>query len=246
LTKGDFDELLIWKIEDVDDVCRLTNDQKKTLSLAGQRDIKRLLNRVDGFRSKLQSAEFDDQLGEMMLEFAEIRRAQSSRVFERNSLFAKAQERALTPEQLAKLTADPTVASSPWIEDFGAARRLAGKLGRPILICFHAMSPPCRQLEETLKTPKIAQTVHRSFVGVSIDIYQKPTSPLLHEYNITSVPCVLVLNADGAPVRRTEGFESEEKLLWALRTSQNSVQRPTEDRKVNDSTRDGNGPSEQK
>ncbi len=91
---------LLRKIERIDDLFRLTPEQKKKLELAGQGDIKRFLNH---HQEQWEAAHLGGQLGVVM----EWRKASlmvqsyPQNLFDDGSLFAKTLAKTLTPGQRA-------------------------------------------------------------------------------------------------------------------------------------------------
>jgi hypothetical protein len=97
-------------VESVDRVCRLTDAQKQKLKLAGRGDIKRLSDRIEDLRERLQSRYFADENGRQLEAMARelsrigspLRREMELGPFGDGSLFAKTLRTLLTPDQAAE------------------------------------------------------------------------------------------------------------------------------------------------
>jgi hypothetical protein len=98
------------KIESVDHICRLTDAQKQKLQLAGRGDIKRLMDRIEELRDRIESRDVEDgnlhQLRDLASELSRdgspLRRETESGPFGDGSLFAKTLRTVLTPDQAAE------------------------------------------------------------------------------------------------------------------------------------------------
>lgn len=93
------------EIRGLDQLCQLTELQEQKLKLAGQGDIKRLLDRVDAARRQLEPAAggpavLDNELWRLIYD---LRREMTDELFNESSLFLKVRERILTPVQSARL-----------------------------------------------------------------------------------------------------------------------------------------------
>lgn len=223
--RSQLNEFLSWKIDDMDGICHLTDDQRGKLRLAGHGDIARVLNRADDLRMKSDvkndTVEQDDLSG-WLQESQSLNRLLNVGLFENGSLFAKTQRRILTSEQLAHLETDATRSAPEWIADFGEAQELALKLNRPLLVHFHAKwCAPCGRMKKILRTPKVTRTISRSFVGVSIDVDQKAGMQAMRQFRVNNLPTELVVTPDGAVLCRSEGFDSDQTFLDKLLHFQN-------------------------
>ena len=219
-THAQLHESLTWKIEDVDEACRLTDDQKKKLHLAGQGDITRFLHRIDDLRKKSLSEQANAQLEDLLRESESLNRLLTAGLFEEHSLFVKTLRRFLVAEQLARLEVDATLSSPTWIDDFREAQDLALKLDRPLVVYFQAKwCGPCQQMGRVLKAPRVLRALRGKFIAVSIDVDHAGAKPLLRHYDINEIPSVLVLNADAVVVHRSKGLKSEHEFLGILHST---------------------------
>jgi len=205
-------EELSWKIEDVDTACRLTEVQKEKLRLAGQGDVKRFLDRIDGVQARLQSAQTSGEYDEIGNECDALKRLLKSGLFEEGSYFAKIRQSILTADQLAKLDAELPVEKLRWTEDLDEAKASAATQNRPVLIYVHAKwCGPCRQVERMMQSAVVRRYLCRKFVLVSLDVDKNPD--LAREFGIKSIPCQLVVTAKGELLARVEGLQEDESTF---------------------------------
>ncbi|HEY2251747.1 MAG TPA: hypothetical protein VGH74_11825 [Planctomycetaceae bacterium] len=101
------DTALERRVEAVDQICRLTDTQKRKLRLAGRGDIKQFLDRVEALRPKADQAQDDLQLCGNACFFgaAATRPARRPGLFENGSFFAKTLRTSLTDGQAAAFDA---------------------------------------------------------------------------------------------------------------------------------------------
>lgn len=98
---------------------------------------------------------------------------------------------------------------------FREAVEAARREHRPMVLEFHATWVSlCRQLEkETLQHPEVAKTLSGvRFVAVDTDQY----AGLASAYDVTSVPCVVLVGRDGYVADVLCGFEAPERFLARL------------------------------
>jgi thiol-disulfide isomerase/thioredoxin len=216
--RSQLDELLAMKIEYVDGICGLANEQKEKVELAGRGDINHLIDRIETLRKKSQSDESNAQVDDLLRENETLKPLLYS-PFEKPSLFSKTLRRLLTAEQLAKIEADGIVFSSAWMTDFSEARELARKHNRPLLVHFHAgWAAPCQQMRVILYKPQVIRFLHDQFVPVFIDVDHDGGKKLIQQYGIHSVPTDLMLASDGVVVNRSLGTKTEEGVMDMLRS----------------------------
>lgn len=209
------DEVLSWKIVEIDLVCHLTNGEKEKLRLAGRGDVKRFLDRVHELEGTLQSVSGPPQIDIVVREWDSLKKLMTSGIFEDGSLFSKTRRQTLTAEQMAKLETAAVDTSSTWMKDFQEAHALASTLDRPVLIHFSAKwCGPSRKLERVMESPAVLRVLRRKFVLVSIDIEQNPA--LVNKYKIDSIPCQLVVNTAGEVLCRSVGLKEELEFLHAV------------------------------
>ena len=215
--RSQLDELLWRKIAYLDAICELADDQKKKLQLAGNGDIKHVLDRIADVRTRSQSGQIDAQLDDLVRESDSLHRLLATGPFEKPSLFEKAQRRNLTAEQLVQLNADAMIFSSAWIDDFGEAQGLSRKHKRPLLVHFHAdWSAPCCQMKAVLYKPKVIRYLHDHCIPVFIEDGRDGAKRLMREHGINTIPADLLLDAEGLVISRWQGSRTEQSVLEML------------------------------
>jgi hypothetical protein len=91
------------KIDEIGNVCELSQLQKAKLSLAGQGDIQRFVSRVDDLKSKCQTGPVTQEEFRALSQSAQSLRAEYQQgLFESGSLFSKTLAASLRPEQTAR------------------------------------------------------------------------------------------------------------------------------------------------
>ncbi|MBI3864750.1 MAG: hypothetical protein HY290_22970 [Planctomycetia bacterium] len=112
--------LLEQKFDVVDAVCRLSDLQKRKLSLAGRRDIQRLFRRVEELRQGIKNSDAANPDVDWQAAWepraSELRDELSNGPFSEDSLFAKVLNHTLTPDQSARY------------EALGVIRRAGGEI----------------------------------------------------------------------------------------------------------------------
>ncbi len=216
--RSQLDELLAMKLEYVDGICGLTDEQKKKAELAGRGDINHLIDRIEALRTKAQSDESHAQVDDLLQENKALKHRLDD-PFEKPSLLAKTLRRLLTAEQLAKLEADEIVFSSAWMADFNEALELSRKHNRPLVVHFHAAwAGPCQQMRVILYKPRVIRFLHDHFVPVFIDVDQDSAKTVMRQYKIDTVPTDLALTPDGDVIGRWQGSRTEEAFMGMLRS----------------------------
>jgi hypothetical protein len=91
------------KLEYLQRTCGITEAQTKKLRLAGNADIKRLIDRLDADKRSFAIAKDDStQIAQLQSDVQELRDASGSSLLEEGSLFAKTLQKALSRKQFAK------------------------------------------------------------------------------------------------------------------------------------------------
>jgi hypothetical protein len=99
------DLLLSLRVEYLEQICGITEGQKKKLQLAGRGDIKRVFDRVETSRTTLKSSKDNEERNQIIRELSNLQGSLQNTFFERESLFSKTLKRILNQEQLAKYEA---------------------------------------------------------------------------------------------------------------------------------------------
>ncbi len=97
------DSLLTLQIDDVSRICKLSDAQKRKLSLAGHGDIKRFFDRVEEKRKKFNKVKQDqNKIGEIYQELLPLQAVLNSGLFGEGSLYAKTIRTVLSDEEDAQ------------------------------------------------------------------------------------------------------------------------------------------------
>lgn len=95
------DALLLLRIEDVVQACRLTEVQRQKLQLAGRGDIKRFFDRIEELRRKFQLVKTDqNRVGEILQEIQPLQVVFQTGPFGDASIFTKTLKTTLTSGQV--------------------------------------------------------------------------------------------------------------------------------------------------
>lgn len=120
-------------------------------------------------------------------------------------------------------------AGQGWSTDYEAAKTQAKAEGKRVLLEFHGSDwcPPCKKLnKEVLSTDEFRQLVEGKFILVDLDFPRKAANsqelrakngPVSDAYKVEGFPTVIILDANGKELGRTEGYASKEDFLKFLR-----------------------------
>ena len=98
--RSKLDARLTLQIDDVSRMCKLSEDQKKKLLLAGHGDIKRFFEQVEEKRKKFEKVKNDqNRIGEIYQELMPLQTALNSGLFGEGSIYGKTIKRVLGEEQ---------------------------------------------------------------------------------------------------------------------------------------------------
>lgn len=103
----------------------------------------------------------------------------------------------------------------PWRTDVAAAGVEARQAGKPVLLYFTASwCGPCQRMKRTTWGDATVDARLRSaYVPVKVDIDADPATA--QTYQISSVPTIVVLDADGNVEQQTAGaLPADEFLAW--------------------------------
>ena len=117
---------------------------------------------------------------------------------------------------VSRLTAAKEIV--PWRDDFAAAQAEARQTGKPMFLYFTAAwCGPCQQMKRTTWTDGDVEAALREYVPTRVDIDRR--TDLAMQYQVESVPQFVVVDGDGAVVKRnSEGaLPPEDFLGWLTR-----------------------------
>ncbi len=99
--------------------------------------------------------------------------------------------------------------SEVWHLDYTRAAAEAQKSGRPLLIHFYAdWCGPCHQMEaRVLNQPAVRNGLRNRAVAVKVNYDQR--ADLVSRFNVSLLPCDLLVGPDGEVLLRTTGYIDE-------------------------------------
>lgn len=107
-------------------------------------------------------------------------------------------------------------AAFTWVEDLEAGLAQAERTNRHVLVKFYATwCPPCRILDREVFTRQDVAESLANWVPVSIDVDKQ--GAVAARYEISSIPVILALGADGQVLARVHGAVSAEEFIQFVR-----------------------------
>lgn len=95
------ESLLRLQVEDLARACKLTDEQKTKLRLAGRGDIKRYFDKVEQQRRKYRNKQYDqNEIGQVFQEIQPLQAPLRTGVFGDGSIYSKTVRNVMTPEQV--------------------------------------------------------------------------------------------------------------------------------------------------
>jgi hypothetical protein len=96
------ESLLRLQVEDLARACKLSDDQKSKLRLAGRGDIKRYFDQVEQARRKYRNKQYNqNEIGQVFQEIQPLQAPLRTGVFGDDSIYRKVVRKVMTPEQVA-------------------------------------------------------------------------------------------------------------------------------------------------
>ena len=111
-----------------------------------------------------------------------------------------------TPDSSAATTAAQHAGDEiEWLTDLDAALAKSKETGRPVMVDFFATwCPPCKMLDAQTYSDSRVIEASKNWIMVRIDVDKNKA--LAQQYQISSIPTIVVLQPDGKEVNRTAGF----------------------------------------
>jgi thiol:disulfide interchange protein len=104
-----------------------------------------------------------------------------------------------------------------WLTELEPALAQARETGRPIMVDFFATwCPPCKMLDAQTYSDSRVREASKTWIMVRIDVDRNKT--LAQQYQISSIPTIVVLDSTGKETRRTTGFIPAEPMLSLLKS----------------------------
>jgi thiol:disulfide interchange protein len=116
-----------------------------------------------------------------------------------------------------RATGAPAPASSiAWRTDLDAALAEARSANKRVIVDFSAdWCPPCQAMKHDVwPHPQVASAVSAGYVPVLVDADNDTV--LAARYQVSSIPTILLLDADGRVVKRNNGFLPSSGMLRFL------------------------------
>jgi thiol:disulfide interchange protein len=116
-----------------------------------------------------------------------------------------------------RATGAPAPASSiAWRTDFDGALAEARSANRLVIADFSAdWCPPCQAMKHDVwPHPKVASAISAGYIPVLVDADRDTV--LADRYQVSSIPTILLLDADGRVVKRHNGFLPRSGMLRFL------------------------------
>jgi thiol:disulfide interchange protein len=103
-----------------------------------------------------------------------------------------------------------------WGGDLQEALGASRMAGKPVLLVLSATwCPPCQEMKRSVwSRTDVADLVHASYLPVHLDVDSEAGRTAGRQYAVDVIPTVLVLGADGTPVRGAEFMSAEQTLAF--------------------------------
>lgn len=107
-----------------------------------------------------------------------------------------------------------------WQHDMDTALDSAKAQQRPVLIVFGASwCPPCKRMKRDVwPDPQVAEFVEANFVPLYVDVDDRSQAELSKRYNVSSIPAVFVVDAEGKTLQQ-QAFMSAPATLDFLKSA---------------------------
>lgn len=120
---------------------------------------------------------------------------------------------------------DPSQDLVAWRGSFEQAVDEAKQADKPLFVVFSAeWCGPCNQMKAwVFSDTAISEYIEDDFVPVRIDLTHNEAAAvdLAQRYDVSGIPALLVLNADGIAVSQSAGYKSKDELMdWLTSAKQ--------------------------
>lgn len=117
---------------------------------------------------------------------------------------------ALAPGQ-ERPRQERTGAAKSWSDDLPAALKEAQKSGKPVLVDVGATwCGACQKLDGSFRDAGVLSVLNANFVAVRLDADRD--AEWVQRHNVTSLPTMLVLSADGRELARKRSYQTPAEL----------------------------------
>lgn len=112
----------------------------------------------------------------------------------------------------SKLPNRASAVDSDWMHDLQSALAHAKQSNKPVLIDFNASwCPPCKMMDrQTFPNPAVVAEFE-NWMTVKVDVDQNRA--VAQDFRTRSMPTLVLLNADGKEIARTEGYLGPSELV---------------------------------
>jgi len=100
-----------------------------------------------------------------------------------------------------------------WNDDYDTALKEAKQNNKPVLIDFYAeWCGACKLLDQdTFSNPEVIEKLGSDYVLLKVDVDRNPE--LASQYQIYSLPTIVITNSQGQTIRRQEGYIPPDQFL---------------------------------
>jgi len=105
-----------------------------------------------------------------------------------------------------------------WRTDYAAALEESRSSGKPVLLDFTASwCPPCQVMKhEVWPDEAVRQAIAEGYIPVLLDVDQPGSAAAARRYDITGIPAIRIVNADG-DVLRSGSYMSSDAMVDFLK-----------------------------
>ncbi len=103
-----------------------------------------------------------------------------------------------------------------WQHHWKEAEKLAAEQNKPLLVVFSASwCPPCKMMKRSVwPDTEVGQAVTAGYVPIYVDVDQPEHAEKVSQYQVSSIPYILVLNSDGSVRKQSNTMSKSEALAF--------------------------------